>query len=58
MFYENTQKGGEYSEILNETSYLQSPITRSLCIVKPVYDALEGTSPRERYRRESVIRGK
>jgi len=25
--------------------------------VKPGYNALEGTGPRERYRRESVIRG-
>jgi len=26
--------------------------------VKPGHNALEGTGPRERYRRESVIRGK
>jgi len=26
--------------------------------VKPGYNALEGTVPRKRYRRESVIRGK
>ena len=26
--------------------------------IRPGYNALEGTGPRERYRRESVIRGK